>query len=235
MLRAGGPVRKASEPVRSGEALEVSGAPEPWVGRAAYKLLAALERFEPAGLGVAGRRCLDVGASTGGFTQVLLARDASEVTALDVGHRQLAPLIRDDPRVEDRPGTSVRDVTPVDLGGVFDLIVGDLSFISLRMVIGRLAGLLGPEGDVVLLVKPQFEVGREALGRTGVVRSTEKRADAVRGVLRSAQDHRLHPLGLLQSPVTGASGNHEYLLWLSPRSDGMMSAMDVTEALTQVS
>lgn len=203
------------------------------MGRAAYKLLAALDGFDAAGLRVEGRRCLDVGASTGGFTQVLLARGAAAVTALDVGRDQLAAPVRDDPRVQERSATSIRDVGPDDLGGVFEVIVGDLSFISLRLVLAPIAHLLAPDGDVILLVKPQFEVGRHALGKTGVVHSTQQRVEAVRAVLGSGKDHGLHPFGLLPSPVVGSTGNREYLLWLAPRTTGMMSAMDVTEALDQ--
>lgn len=224
-------VRKPSEPVAGDARLEVVGEPEPWVGRAAYKLLAALDAFGPRGLTVHGRRCLDVGASTGGFTQVLLSRGALEVTALDVGHGQLATVVREDPRVRERSGTSVRDVGPNDLGGTFEVVVGDLSFISLRLVLAPIASLLAPAGDLVLLVKPQFEVGREALGRHGVVQSIQQQHQSVHAVLRVGRDHGLSPVGLVPSPITGSTGNQEYLLWLTSRTDGMMNAMEITEAL----
>lgn len=229
--RGDAPVRKASERVGPAEVLDVDGEPEPWVGRAAYKLLAALDAFGDGGLGVDGRRCLDVGASTGGFTQVLLSRGAAHVTALDVGHGQLAEEVRRAARVEERSGTSIRDVTVTDLGGTFDVIVGDLSFISLRMVVGQFPALLAEDGDVVLLVKPQFEVGRDALGKTGVVRSAQQRIAAVEGVIRAAQECGLHTHGLVPSPMTGTSGNQEYLLWCRRTAAGMMSTMDVTEVL----
>ena len=133
-----------------------------WVGRAALKLLRALELWP---IDVAGRRCLDVGASTGGFTQVLLEQGASQVTALDVGHGQLAELLARDPRVVDLQGTNIRDVDAVSLGGPFDLVVCDLSFISLTVALPAIRPLVADGGDLVVLVKPQFEVGREQLGR----------------------------------------------------------------------
>ena len=116
-----------------------------WVGRAAHKLVAALDDWGPQGLAVAGRRCVDVGASTGGFSQVLLAHGAALVVAVDVGHGQLVPEVADDPRVVERSGTTVRGLTADDLGGPADLVVADLSFISLTLVMGDLAGLLRPE------------------------------------------------------------------------------------------
>ncbi|WP_018155660.1 TlyA family RNA methyltransferase [Demetria terragena] len=230
VLRDGVPVRKPSEAVATDASLEVSGEVDPWVGRAAYKLLAVVEAFRPY-LDAAERRCLDIGASTGGFTQVLLAQGASEVTALDVGHGQLAQVLRDDPRVVERSGTSIRDVGAQDLGGPFDMVVVDLSFISLRLVMDRVAQCVTATGDVIVLVKPQFEVGRAALSKTGVVTSAVQRVQVVQDVVESARAQGLYPHGLLHSPVRGTTGNVEYLLWLAPRTDGMMSTMDLTTAL----
>ena len=163
---------KASLLVHPTMSISVTYQPDRWVGRAAYKLLEALRVFGPRGLTVASRRCLDVGASTGGFTQVLLDAGAAHITALDVGHDQLAPEVARDQRVDERSGTNIRDVRPGDLGEPFDVVVADLSFISLRLVLDVIASLMTPTADAVLLVKPQFEVGRDRLARTGVVTSS---------------------------------------------------------------
>ncbi len=204
---------KPSVAVSAHSLITVGSEPERWVGRAAYKLLAALEAFGPEGLTVNGCRCLDVGASTGGFTQVLLAHGATAVTALDVGHGQLAPEVASDPRVREWSGTNIRDVGAGDLDGPFDVVVADLSFISLRLVVGRLREQLREAGDAVLLVKPQFEVGRERLARTGVVTSDHERRRVVTDVLLAAGRAGLPPRGLVPSPISGAEGNRELLLW----------------------
>ena len=232
--RDGVVVAKASERVGPDDVLELEGEQERWVGRAAYKLVGAFDAFGPRGLSATGRRCLDVGASTGGFTQVLLERGARQVTALDVGHGQLVTQLQEDPRVVERSGTNVREVGADDLGGPFDLVVSDLSFISLRLVLDRLAALATPGGDVVVLVKPQFEVGREVLGRTGVVRSARQRAEVTEAVVDEAARHGLRAHGLVDSPVTGGTGNREYLLWLAARTEGMMSAMDLRAAFDRI-
>lgn len=204
-------VARASERVAPGSMVQAQS--DRWVGRAAHKLLAALERFEVAEA-VAGKRCLDLGASTGGFTQVLLEHGAAHVVALDVGHGQLAPLVAGDPRVEERSGLNVRDVGSGDLGEPFDIVVADLSFISLRLVLPVIAEQLAPGGDAFVLVKPQFEVGRDRLGRGGVVRSEQERRRAVREVLLAAADDGLVPVRLAKSPLPGGGGNVEYLVWL---------------------
>lgn len=193
-----------------------------WVGRGAVKLEHALTRWEPEGLAVAGRRCLDVGASTGGFTQILLEHGAAHVTALDVGHEQLDERLRGHPQVTERSGTSVRDVDADALGGPFEVLVADLSFISLSLVLPTLAGLLVDEGHLVLLVKPQFEVGRDEIGRTGVVRSVQARARVLDRLDAQARELGLSPVDLERSPVTGAAGNIEYLWWLRVCPAGMM-------------
>ncbi|MFN8098073.1 MAG: TlyA family RNA methyltransferase [Dermatophilaceae bacterium] len=187
-----------------------------WVGRGAEKLLAALTAFAADGLRVAGRRAIDVGASTGGFTEVLLTHGAASIAAVDVGHGQLAPSIAGHARVTDYSGVSVRGLDPAAVGGRGDLVVADLSFISLTMVMSDLAALCAPGGDLVLLVKPQFEVGRERLGRGGVVRSPELQSAAVRAVGEAARTAGLRAFGLIRSPLTGSHGNVEYLLWLRP-------------------
>jgi 23S rRNA (cytidine1920-2'-O)/16S rRNA (cytidine1409-2'-O)-methyltransferase len=167
----------------------------------------------------AGRLALDVGASTGGFTQVLLERGATRVVALDVGHGQLAPPVLGDERVTLVEGENARDLTRERLhtitgGAVPDLVVADLSFIPLPLVLPALVGSVGLDADFVLLIKPQFEVGRSGV-REGIVRDPGLRADAVSGVLWAAWDLGLGTAGVLPSPIIGGSGNHEYLAHLS--------------------
>lgn len=212
----GRPAAKPSAPVPASAAITLVRAPDRWVGRAAYKLLHAIEVFGAQGLTVSGKRCLDVGASTGGFTQVLLEAGASRVVALDVGHGQLADALADDPRVEERSGTNIRQVGAGDLGERFEVVVADLSFISLRLVLDRLREQLADHGDAVLLVKPQFEVGRDRLARTGVVTSEHERRRVLEATVRAARDSGLRPQGVTRSPIAGAEGNREYLLWAAP-------------------
>ena len=164
---------------------------------------------------IQGRRCLDAGASTGGFTQVLLDRGAREVVAVDVGHDQLADVLRQDPRVHDHPGTSVRGLDPADIGGPAELLVADLSFISLQVVLADLARLVRPGGDLLLLVKPQFEVGRRRLGSGGVVRDPGLRVEAVQAVATAALDLGLVVRAVRASRWPGPSGNVEYFVWLT--------------------
>lgn len=209
-------VTKAAERIASTCEVSVSAGADRWVGRAALKLVGAFEDFD---LDVAGRRCLDIGASTGGFTQVLLEHGAAHVTALDVGHDQLAPELDADPRVDNRSGTTIRGLTAADIGGPVQVAVGDLSFISLRLVLAEIAGLLTDDGEAVLLIKPQFEVGRDRVGRRGVVGSVAVRADAIESVVARAAEVDLSVLGLTASPVRGGEGNHEYLVHLTRRTD----------------
>lgn len=227
---AGRSVTKAAAPVDPAE-LAVVGQLQPWVGRAAYKLIGALDDF---GVSVDDTRCLDVGASTGGFTQVLLHRGAREVVALDVGHDQLAEPVRSDARVLERSGLNVRDVQPEDVGGPADIVVADLSFISLRLVLDRLAALTAPGGDLITLIKPQFEVGRERLARTGVVSSPHERHRVLRDVLALVPRVGLHPHGVTASPISGGTGNREYLLWARHTPEGRMTEVDVQTALEQL-
>lgn len=201
-----------------------------WVNRAAAKLVAALDAWP---IEVEGRRALDVGASTGGFTEVLLARGARHVVALDVGHGQLHPRVAADARVDNREGTSIRDLTPADLEPVA-IVVADLSFISVCLATAPIADVVEPGGDVVLLIKPQFEVGRARLGKNGVVSEPAHRADAIRQVVACAQASGLHPHGLTGSPVTGTHGNEEYLLWLRPDPSGRMDARGVESTIAAV-
>lgn len=205
---------KTSRPVRDGSRITVDIDGPQWVSRGAGKLLGALSAFGPQGLTFGGRRCLDLGACTGGFTQVLLHHGADHVVALDVGTGQLAPELAAETRVTDLSGTSARGLRPDDIGGPVDLVVADLSFISLTLVLPTIAGLLRPAGEAVVLVKPQFEVGRAGLGKRGVVRRASERARALRGVMDAAEAAGLHPGDLVRSPVKGGEGNTEYLLWM---------------------
>ena len=227
VLVDGAPATKPSAPVGAANAIALAVEPDRWVGRAAYKLLEALRVFSEAGLTVTGKRCLDVGASTGGFTQVLLEARAAHVTALDVGHDQLVPEVAEDPRVDERSGVNIRDVRPGDLGPAFDVVVADLSFISLRLVLDVVASVMTPTADAVLLVKPQFEVGRERLARTGVVTSLHEQERVLVDVLEAARTAGLHPWGLEPSPIRGTTGNREYLLWVRTRPGGPLQEPSV--------
>ncbi len=227
----GAPVSKPSHPVTDSDAVSVTSAGPRWVGRAAHKLVAALDEWGPKGLVVTGRRCVDVGASTGGFSQVLLARGAARVVAVDVGHDQLVPEVAADPRVDERSGTTVRGLTAHDLGGPADLVVADLSFISLTLVMGDLAGLLRPDGDLVVLVKPQFEVGRGRLTRQGVVADPRDRTRALERVVAAVGEHGLHVHGIRTSPISGTSGNTEYLLWARSVPSDTMNPDRVADAV----
>ena len=210
----GAPVLRASAAVDAGGDVVVQHDPHDpgYASRAAYKLAGALDVWEPQGLVVDGRHCLDAGASTGGFTDVLLRRGAASVVAMDVGHDQLVPRLRSDPRVEVREGVNVRDLGASDVQPAPGLVVADLSFISLKLVVAPLAAVAAPGADVVLLVKPQFEVGRDRLGSGGVVRTPSLRRDAVLGVLEAAAGVGMVAVDVLRSLLPGPSGNVEYLV-----------------------
>lgn len=210
----GSPALKPATQVESGAALVVGAADEgpDFVSRGAHKLLGALAVLDPDGSLVVGRHALDAGASTGGFTEVLLRRGAEHVVAVDVGYGQLAWSLRTDPRVTVLDRTNVRALTAADLPYRPDVVVADLSFISLRLVLGALAGVADREADLFLMVKPQFEVGREALGPGGVVRDPAQRVATVLAVARAATEHGLGTAGVVASPLPGPSGNVEYFL-----------------------
>lgn len=201
-----------------------------WVSRGAHKLLGALESF---GIPVAGRRCLDAGASTGGFTEVLLDRGAAEVVAVDVGYGQLAWALRTDPRVTVMERTNVRDLTADAIGGPVDLIVADLSFISLATVLPALTACASPGADIVPMVKPQFEVGKSRVGAGGVVADPALRADAVRSVARRAAELRWHTVAVAASPLPGPAGNVEYFLHLRAETDRALPADSLDGAIRQ--
>jgi 23S rRNA (cytidine1920-2'-O)/16S rRNA (cytidine1409-2'-O)-methyltransferase len=204
-----------------------------FVSRGGHKLagaLAALPDFE-----VAGRRCLDAGASTGGFTDVLLRSGAREVVAVDVGYGQLAWSLRTDSRVDVRDRVNVRGLTPEFIGGLVDVTVADLSFISLRQVLPALTACTDPGGDVLPMVKPQFEVGRERLGKGGVVRDLALRAQAVCEVAQCGRELGWHPRAAVPSPLPGPSGNVEFFLWLRRAEQPQLSDDDITAIVTAAS
>lgn len=200
-----------------------------YVSRGAHKLLGALAAFPE--VEVEGRDCLDAGASTGGFTQVLLEAGAARVLAVDVGYGQLAWPVRTNPRVHVLERTNVRTLTPGDVPFRPSLVVADLSFIPLGLVLPALAEVALPDADLLLMVKPQFEVGREAVG-DGVVRDPALRARAVLGVAEAAQGSGMQVRGVVASPLPGPSGNVEYFLWLHRGAGAGSSGMLVTDSLT---
>ena len=198
--------------------------PEPYVSRGGYKLAAALDAF---GIEPDGRICLDAGASTGGFTDVLLQRGADRVYAIDVGRGQLADSLRRDPRVVSMERTNARNLGPASLPEPVDLAVVDVSFISLGLVLGSIASCFGPGGGpIVALVKPQFEAGRgQVMG--GVVRDPEVHLDVLRRVVSRVRELELEPIGVVPSPITGPEGNREFLVHL--RVGGKTGAPELTD------
>ena len=203
--------RSAAQRVAGGAALRVTGRDHPWVGRGGVKLAAALDGF---GITVTGRVALDAGASTGGFTEVLLDRGAARVYAVDVGYGQLDPRLATDPRVVVMDRTNLRHLDALP-GPAPGLVTLDLSFISLRLVLERVAALGAPGAEVVALFKPQFELGREAVGRGGVVRDHSAGESGAREFLEWAEAHLgAAGAGPIESPITGARGNHEWLVHL---------------------
>lgn len=182
-----------------------------WVSRGAHKLLGALDAFD---VDVTGRRVLDAGASTGGFTEVCLSRGARQVVAVDVGYGELAWSLRTDDRVDVHERTNVRSLTPEQIGGPVDVVVADLSFIGLRLVLPALLACTELDGELLPMVKPQFEVGRDRLGSGGVVRDLGHRAEAVTAVAQFAHAQGWGTAGVVASPLPGPSGNVEFFLHL---------------------
>jgi 23S rRNA (cytidine1920-2'-O)/16S rRNA (cytidine1409-2'-O)-methyltransferase len=227
LVRSGDQVLdKPGTEVRPQTPLQVQAQPR-FVSRGGDKLAAALEAFA---LPVAGRVCLDGGISTGGFSDCLLQAGASLIYGVDVGYGQTAWSLRSDPRVVLKERTNLRHLTPEQLFSPEaprpDLAVADVSFIALALVLPALLGLMQPLGgqssrDLILLIKPQFEVGRERVGKGGVVRDPVAHREAIEGVIETGQGLGLVAAGLIASPITGPAGNHEYLLWLQP--DGLVT------------
>ncbi|MDR3605871.1 MAG: TlyA family RNA methyltransferase [Oligoflexia bacterium] len=202
------PATKPGQAVAKDAEIRVRGEDHPYVSRGGIKLAAALDAFQ---VPVQGRVGLDVGASTGGFTHVLLLRDASKVFAVDVGHNQLDWKIRNDPRVIVHEKVNARNLAFETVGQKVDLIVMDVSFISLDKILPALIAFATPETDWITLIKPQFEVGREHVGKGGIVTSEDARQQAVERLRVFAETLGLNRLGLIESPITGTQGNKEFL------------------------
>lgn len=230
VLVRGIPASKPASQVDAETSITLAGARSDYVSRGGHKLAGALDAF--SGISIEGKVALDAGASTGGFTDVLLKRGARKVIAVDVGYGQLAWELRQDSRVEIHDRTNVRTLTSEILSEAPDIVVADLSFISLTLVIPALIAVTKPEADFVIMVKPQFEVGREKLGAGGVVRDPQLRRSAVLDVATSALELGLGTVGVVASSLPGPSGNVEYFLWLkagAPR----ISDVALDEAITK--
>jgi 23S rRNA (cytidine1920-2'-O)/16S rRNA (cytidine1409-2'-O)-methyltransferase len=226
----GMPAAKPATAIAVSAALTVERDERTWVSRGAHKLIGALDAF---GLSVDGRRCLDAGASTGGFTEVLLDRGAREVVAVVVGYGQLAWSMRNDPRVIVLERTNVRELTADMIGGTVGLVVADLSFISLATVLPALTACASDDADIVPMVKPQFEVGKDRVGAGGVVSDPQLRVDAVLAVARRAAELRWHTVGVTASPLPGPSGNVEYFLRLRATTESPLQGDRLEEAVHQ--
>jgi 23S rRNA (cytidine1920-2'-O)/16S rRNA (cytidine1409-2'-O)-methyltransferase len=227
----GMPAAKPATAIAISATLTVEGADErSWVSRGAHKLIGALEAFA---LDVHYRRCLDAGASTGGFTEVLLDRGAREVVAVDVGYGQLAWSLRNDRRVRVMERTNVRELTAEAIGGRVDLVVADLSFISLATVLPALAACASDDADIVPMVKPQFEVGKDRVGPGGVVSDPDLRADAVLTVARRAAELQWQTVAVTASPLPGPSGNVEYFLRLRANTHDPLQGERLDQAVRQ--
>ncbi len=226
----GAVAQKAARLVLPGDAVEIAGPPGRYVSRGGEKLAGALAAFR---LDISGLRCCDVGASTGGFTDCLLQSGAAGVVAIDVGRAQMHERLAADPRVTPYERTDVRNVDPAAIGAPFDLVTTDVSFISLTSVMSRLAELALPGAPVVVLVKPQFEVGRqEASKGRGVIRDPEQWQTALDRVLGAATAADLAPQAAIPSPLKGAQGNVEFFLHLL--RGGTPSAVDSVQVVAQV-
>ncbi|MFE6861747.1 TlyA family RNA methyltransferase [Nocardia sp. NPDC057668] len=232
VLINGSVATKAATGVEASAPLLVRDEPDEvqWASRGAHKLLGALGAFEPLGVSVEGKRCLDAGASTGGFTDVLLSRGAKQVVAADVGYGQLIWRLQNDDRVLVHDRTNVRALTAELIGGTVELVVADLSFISLGLVLPALAACCAPGADLLPMVKPQFEVGKDRLGSGGVVRDPALRAETVLEVAAAAAKLGLRTRGVVASPLPGPSGNVEYFLWLRNEAAGAPAAGENTVA-----
>lgn len=209
VLVNGRPARKASAPVNEADAITAEA--DPWVSRAAHKLIGALDA---SATDVTGVRALDAGASTGGFTQVLLARGAAHVTAVDVGHGQLVDPVASDPRVTSHEGLNLRDLTPAHVAGPVDLVVADVSFISLTLLVGPLRQVARDGAEALFMVKPQFELGRAALDSRGVIADPARTGEAADLVAAAATEAGWHEVWRGMSRLPGESGNREVFLKL---------------------
>ena len=203
---------KAGAEVGGDDAIRVAELEHPWVGRGGIKLAHALKEFP---IDVTGKVCADIGASTGGFTDVLLKNGAARVYAIDVGHGQLDAWLRTDPRVVNREKVNARFLTAADFEDRIEFVSVDVSFISLKLILPAVAKFL--DGDLIALIKPQFEVGKRDVGKGGIVRDEGKRAAAVQAVIDFARESGFEVRAVIESPVKGAEGNVEYLAQMSSR------------------
>ena len=224
------PARKSSSQVNSDDSILLEGEKEGFVSRGGEKLNGALKAFSE--LKREGVLALDAGASTGGFTDVLLRQGARKVIAVDVGYGQLAWSLQNDPRVQVIDRTNIKDLKLSDIGEPVDLIVADLSFISLRSVLPALRKLAKDDGDFLLMVKPQFEVGKERIGAGGVVRDPGLRFEAVKSVAEGAFHLGLGVRGVVASSLPGPSGNVEYFLWLKAGAPALVEK-DLLDAIAR--
>ena len=220
VLVNGQPATKAGAPVADDASIELKQPDHPYVGRGGIKLAHALDAF---GVAVHDKEALDIGASTGGFTDVLLKRGARRVVALDVGHGQLDWGLRNDPRVSVVERANARHLTPDDLPSLVDLVVIDVSFISLRHIFPRVPALLASSGDVIALVKPQFEAGRGEVGKKGVVRDPVVQQRVIGEATAAAAEVGLVRVATTESPITGDTGNREFFLHLRHREHAGLS------------
>ena len=216
-------VKKASEEISEGEHVVVVQNTLAYVGRGGLKLEAALDAF---GLDVNTKNALDIGASTGGFTDCLLQRGATQVCAVDSGAGQLAALLRTDSRVRCMENCNARYLTAEEIGGRVDLIVMDVSFISATLILPRFPDLLKEDGAAICLIKPQFEVGKTMIGKGGIVKDRKAHRIAIDRVLETGRAVGLSPIGLIPSPIVGGDGNREFLVWFVRRSNDMREVTD---------
>ncbi len=230
VLVSGIPASKPASQVDAETSIVIQGERDDFVSRGGHKLAGALDHFSQ--INVEGKRALDAGASTGGFTDVLLKRGVKDVVAVDVGYGQMAWELRQDPRVIILDRTNVRHLTLDQVGEPVDIVVADLSFISLTLVLPALVSVSSPSADFLVMVKPQFEVGRERLGAGGVVRDPELRKAAVKEVADCAYDMGLGCLGVVASPLPGPAGNVEYFLWLR-RGNAELSDEELQSAIAE--
>ena len=218
---------KPGTPVPEDAKIEIHGETMPFVSRGGYKLDKALKVFP---VDPAGSHCIDCGASTGGFTDVLLQHGASLVYAVDVGYGQLAWKLREDNRVVCMERTNVRYISGEQIPELLDIAVMDVSFISIKLILPALKGILKPDADIICLIKPQFEAGKDKVGKKGVVRDIGVHREVVRDILDFCREHQLSCHGLDYSPIRGPEGNIEFLLWLK-NSDNNALEPDVDAVL----
>ncbi|HUK91538.1 MAG TPA: TlyA family RNA methyltransferase [Blastocatellia bacterium] len=214
-----------------GSEIRLKDAPTKYVSRGGLKLEAALTQFQ---IGAANKICLDIGASTGGFTDCLVQHGAKSVWALDVGHNQLAWKIRNDPRVVVIEGQNVRDLNPNQFDAAFAIVTMDVSFISLTKALPAVPPLLSGDSDIVALIKPQFEVGKGQVGKGGIVKDPEKHREVIRKIAEFADSIGLTTAGLIESPILGAEGNREFLIHLKKGSANAGLSPEIEEQIMKV-